>query len=325
MPGKRFSAVLALLVILAGTAAAAEFVVKWADTQGPTHLSVVMAENLAKALKERSGGRIEIQVYPAGQFGSARDMIEGVSLGMHEVVPEGPAMVSQFVPSIGITEAPYVWRDPEHMVKAFNSPIGEEFNKELIAKTNMRIIGATYYGTRHLTTTQKEVRHVADLKGFKLRTPENDIYVAMAAAWGAKATPTSFTELYLALKQNVVDGQENPIPTIITAKFNEIQKYLVLTGHVINPRVVLINENFWQKLGPELQAMFKEELDKAIAWNNQAIQDQEKKMLAELEKGGMTVIRPDLEEFRKPVMEQLPAKFESKWGKGMWDRIQAVK
>ncbi|MDR1533645.1 MAG: sialic acid TRAP transporter substrate-binding protein SiaP [Planctomycetota bacterium] len=318
-------AILVGLFVMGGLSLAGEFIVKWADTQGPTHPSVVMAENLSKILEEKSGGRIKIQVYPAGQFGSAREMIEGVSLGMHEVIPDGPAMVAQFVPSIGITESPYVWRDADHMVKVFNGPIGEEFSKELIQKTGMRIIGALYYGARHITSTSREIRHVKDLEGFKLRTPESDIYVAMADAWGAKATPSSFSELYLALRQNVVDGQENPIPTIVSAKFNEVQKYLVLTGHIVGTRIVLINEAFWQSLGKELQDMFKEELDKAGEWHNKVIKDQEQAMLAELEKGGMIVIRPDIEEFRKPVVESLPAKFEFKWGKGTWDRIQAVK
>lgn len=316
---------LALALAIGGLAQAGQFVMKWADGQGPTHTTVKMAENLAKAVAERSGGRIELQVYSAGQLGSARDTIEGVSLGIHEAVVEGPAMIAQFVPSIGVTEAPYVWRDVDHMTKVFAGPIGEAFNQELIKKSNMRILGVTYYGTRQLTTTVKEVRHVEDMKNLKIRVPENDIYVAMMDAWGAKATPSSFSELYLALKQGVVDGQENPIPTIDSAKFNEIQKYLVLTQHVINPRVLLVNESFWQGMPQELRDIFMEELVKAIAWNNKTILEQEGELIDKLAASGMTVIRPDVEEFRKPVLEALPPKFEAKWGKGMWDKVQAVK
>ena len=111
----------------------------------------------------------------------------------------------------------------------------------------MRILGTTYYGTRHVTTTAKAVKSPADMVGFKLRVPENDVFKAMAEAWGAKPTPMNFGELYLALKQNVVDGQENPLPTIKSGKFDEVQKYLVLTGHIITPRLVVVNEAFWQR------------------------------------------------------------------------------
>ena len=115
----------------------------------------------------------------------------------------------------------------------------------------MRILGTTYYGTRHITTTSKEVKSPADMVGFKLRVPENDVFKAMAEAWGAKPTPMNFGELYLALKQNVVDGQENPLPTIKSGKFDEVQKYLVLSAHIITPRLVVVNEAFWQGLTPE--------------------------------------------------------------------------
>jgi len=206
-----------------------------------------------------------------------------------------------------------------------NGPIGQDFNKQLIEKRGMRILGTTYYGIRQLTTTDKEVRSVKDMKGFKLRVPENEVFMAMAKSWGAKPTPMNFNELYLALKQHVVDGQENPLPTIDAAKFYEVQKYLVLTGHIITPRLVVINERFWEKLSPEDQKIVEAAVQHGIAWNNEQILSKEKALLEKFKEKGMIIIKPNVEEFREAVLKVVPKMFEKKWGKGMWEKIESVK
>ena len=214
----------------AGAAQAQQVTIRWGDVVGGTHPSVQMIDRIAADAKAKSNGRIVIQSFPGGQLGGSRDMIDAVANGAQQVVTEGAANFGAWVPSISVVEAPYVWRDAAHLQKAMNGPIGEEFNQTLVKARGMRILGTTYYGTRHITTTSKEVRGPADMVGFKLRVPENDVFKAMAEAWGAKPTPMNFGELYLALKQNVVDGQENPLPTIKSGKFDEVQKYLVLSG-----------------------------------------------------------------------------------------------
>jgi TRAP-type transport system periplasmic protein len=146
----------------------------------------------------------------------------------------------------------------------------------------------------------------------------------MAEAWGARPTPLNISELYLALSQGAVDGQENPLPTIQSAKFYEVQKYLVLTGHIITPRLIAVNEAAWQAL-PEKD---RQALRAAVATHGQAqdneILSQEGKLVDTFKSGGMTVIQPDVESFRKPVLASLPAKFEAKWGKGLWAKIAAA-
>ena len=206
--------VLALAAMLAAPVAAQQVTIRWGDVVGATHPSVQMIDRIAAEAKEKSGGRIVIQSFPAGQLGSSRDMIDAVANGAQQVVTEGAANFGAWVPSISVVEAPYIWRDAAHLDKAMNGPIGAEFNDTLVKARGMRILGTTYYGTRHITTTGKEVKSPADMVGFKLRVPENDVFKAMAEAWGAKPTPMNYGELYLALKQNVVDGQENPLPTI---------------------------------------------------------------------------------------------------------------
>jgi len=319
--------VLLILVCLIGwivPVQAAEITIKWGDVLAADHPSVIMISKVAEIVAQKSNGRIEIQAYPGGQIGGSRDMIEAVGMGTQEIVTEGAANFGQWVPSIGIVEAPYIWRGVDHLLAVMDGPIGQEMNAQLIEKRGMRILGTTYYGVRNVTTTEKEIRTVADMKDFKIRVPENEIFLAMARAWGAKPTPMNFNELYLALRQKVVDGQENPSPTIDSAKFYEVQKYLILTGHIITPRLVVVNEAFWQKLSEADRAILQEAVKEGIAYNNAEILQREKDLLAKFEKEGMTVITPNIEEFRKAVLDTVPAMFEEKWGKGLWEKIQAV-
>jgi TRAP-type C4-dicarboxylate transport system substrate-binding protein len=169
------------------------------------------------------------------------------------------------------------------------------------------------------------VRTPADLVGFKLRVPENDVFKAMAEAWGAKPTPMNFGELYLALKQNVVDGQENPLPTIKSGKFEEVQKYLVLSGHIITPRLVVVNEAFWQGLPPGDRTIIQNAVANGIAWQNAELIKQEGTLVDTFKAAGMTVITPDPKTFRDPVIAKVPKMFEAKWGPGTYDKIQAVR
>jgi TRAP-type C4-dicarboxylate transport system substrate-binding protein len=147
----------------------------------------------------------------------------------------------------------------------------------------------------------------------------------MAEAWGAKPTPMSFNELYLALQQSVVDAQENPLPTIDSGKFQEIQKYLILTSHVITPRLVVVNEGVFQKLSSEDQKILTEAVQAGIAWQNAELRKQELALIDTFKAAGVTVIEPDVAEFRKAVLDVVPKMFESKWGVGMWDKISSAR
>ncbi len=321
----RLASLVAVASLAGAAAQAAEVTLKWGDVLAADHISVKMIDRVAKEVAAKTSGRVEVQAYPGGQLGGSRDMIEAVANGIQDMVTEGTANFGQWVPAIGITEAPYVWRDADHLVKAMDGPIGQEFNKQLVEKRGIRLLGTTYYGSRQLTTTSKKVEKLADMQGFKIRVPENEVFLAMAKAWGAKPTPMNFNELYLALKQNVVDGQENPLPTIQSGKFFEVQKYLVLTGHIITPRIVVVSERTWKKLQPADQAALQAAVKAGIAWQNAELLAAEKRLRDDFAKAGMTVIEPDVKAFREAVLAVVPKQFEAKWGAGMWDRIQAVK
>jgi len=304
--------------------AGAAVTLRWASVMAPNHPQAIMMERVAKEVGEKTGGGLEVQTFPGGQLGQSRDVIEALSSGALQLVDEGAAQYGQFIPQVSILEGPYLWRDQPHMRRALSSPLIDDFNKLLIEKRGMRVIGATYYGKRHLTTGSKMVRSADDMKGFKLRIPEVDTFRAMAEAWGARPTPLNFGELYLALSQGAVDGQENPLPTIQSGKFFEVQKYLVLTGHIITPRLIVVNEAAWQALNAKERQSLKLAVDKHGQTQDNDILAQESTLADTFKTAGMTVIQPDIESFRKPVLASVPAKFESKWGKGLWERIAST-
>lgn len=304
--------------------AGAATILRWATVLPTNHPTVAMMERVAKQVREETGGAVEIQTFPAGQLGSSRDLIESASSGAIQIVDEGAAQFGQFVPQFSILEAPYIWRDPQHVRRVLNSPVLDEMNAQLVAKRSMRVIGSTYYGKRHVTSGSKPIHTVDDMNGFKLRIPEVDTFRAMAEAWGARPTPLNFGELYLALSQGAVDGQENPLPTIQSGKFFEVQKYLVLTGHIITPRLIVVNEAAWQALNAKERQSLKSAIETHGQTQDNDILSQESKLADTFKAAGMTVIQPDVESFRKPVLASIPAKFESKWGKGLWERIAST-
>jgi tripartite ATP-independent transporter DctP family solute receptor len=314
-------AILAGLTLIGSASAQQPMVMRWGDVVAGGHPQVMMIERVAADVKAKTNGRIDIQGFPNGQMGSSRDMIEAVSNGTQQLVTEGAANFGAWIPSISVTEAPFIWKNPEHLIKALNGPLLEKYNEQLIKARGMRILGAVYYGTRHLTTSNLPVKTVNDAKGLKVRVPENDVFKAMAEAWGAKPTPMNFNELYLALKTGTVDGQENPLPTIKSGKFHEVQKYIILTGHIMTPRLVVVNEAFWQKVPAADRKIVEDVLKTHMAWADSEIKKQEIALLDEFKAAGVTIIQPDVESFRKATLAVVPAKFEAKWGKGTFDSI----
>ncbi len=298
--------------------------IRWGESLAGSHPQVQMAERVAKEVKEKSGGRIDMQVFPNSQLGSGKDMIEAVSSGALQMTTDGAGALGAFLPQLSVIEAPYLWRDAAHMAKAAGTPLFAKMNDDLVSKRGMRMLNITYYGKRHLTTGSKAVRTPADMVGFKLRVPPVDTFRAMAEAWGAKATPIAFGELYLALSQGAVDGQENPLPTIQSGKFFEVQKFLVLTEHIITPRMVIVNEAFWKGQKPADRDIIQAAFANGAAWQDKELLGQEATLVGTFKSAGMTVIEPDLALWRKPVLESVPKLFADKWGKGTFEALLAL-
>ncbi len=315
----------ALLCMLAASQASAgeTLVMKWGIVLQPEHPFVLGMKKTAEIVAQKTNNRIQIQVFPSAQLGTGKDMIEAVIFGSQAMATEGAAMFSQWSPRLSIMEAPYIFRDVDHMYKVMKGPIGQEMQDELVAKRGLRSLGVLYYGVRHLTAN-KPVTKPEDVKGMKLRVPEVPLYLEMARAWGANPTPMAFAELYLALKQGTVDAQENPIPTINSGKFYEVQKYLILTGHIMVPQFHAISDKVWKSLSAGDQKILQDAVDEGITFSNDMLIKQEQSLVDEFKKKGMQVITPDVEAFRKASMTAIP-KLEEKWGKGLYEKITAVR
>ncbi|MFQ5559159.1 MAG: sialic acid TRAP transporter substrate-binding protein SiaP [Nitrospinota bacterium] len=311
-----------LLFFLVGqSTASAKVILSWGDVLPPGNPSVEASKIIADIVREKSGGRLRINLFSSGQLGSSREMIEAVMVGAQQMVTEGAANIGQVVPALSILEAPYVWRDLSHMKKVLNGPIGESLKEKLRAKTGLRLLVFYYYGERNITTASKPIQKIADIKGFKIRVPENTMFLEMARAWGASPTPMNFAELYLGLRQGVVEGQENPLPTIDSAKFFEVQKYLILTRHVITPRLILINDGVWKRIVEADRKILLAAIDEGIRFNNRRVQELEKTLLDKFKNSGMEIIEPEISGFRDAVLERVPGKFEKKWGRGVFQSI----
>ena len=310
-------------VFLGGSGFAGAEVLKLGNSYPPDHPSNVAAKKMAEIVAAKTQGKLTMELYPSGQLGSDKDNVEGTIMGTQDLVLIGSGGISQFSPRLGIGECPYLWRDIDHMNKVMDGPVGDEMRDELLKGRGLRILTTFYYGRRHLTAN-KAIHKPEEMKGFKLRTPQVPVILEMAKSWGANPTPLDIGELYLALKTGVVDGQENPIPTIDAFKFYEAQKFIMLTGHIITPLPMIINERAWRKLSPEYQKIVMDAAQEARELNNKLTLSQEDSFLANFKKAGMTVIQPDVEAFRKASIGA-KEKLEGVWGKGLYEKIVNVK
>lgn len=282
------------------------------------------ALKFAELVKQGTQGRVEVQVFPNSQLGAEKDIVEGVKVGSIDFFLVAAGTLGRFEPSITIMDAPYVWRDFEHVKKAMRGPVGEEIAQKMLSSQGLRILDfAWYYGLRHLTAN-KPVRNPEDAKGMKIRTPPAPINIASAKVLGGVGTPMNFSELYMALKEGVVDAQENPLPTIYTAKLYEVQKYIILTGHILQSEVLGISERTFQKLIPEDQKVLINAAKEAGDYNTRLTQEAESYYLNKFKELGKEIIEPDKEAFRRNA-QQVYKEFESVWGPGLYEKIQAVK
>jgi tripartite ATP-independent transporter DctP family solute receptor len=301
----------------AGGAAQNVIELRYGNSYAPDHPTNVASRRFAEIVAEKTDGKVKIALFPGGQLGTDRAQAEGTIMGTQDMVLIGTGGISEISPKMGIGECPIIGRDVEHMGKVLDSDVGAELTDELLKKRGLRVLSFWYYGSRMLTSN-RPIRSPADMKGFKLRTPQVPVMVAMGRSWGAEPTPMDLSELYLSLQTNVVDGQENPVPTIAGNKFNEVQKYLMLTRHVMTPSVLIISERVFSRLDPAYQKVIVDAAREAKLLNDRLTQEAESPEL--IKKLGMEVVEPDVEAFRKAT-EVVPPQFEAVWGKGLYERI----
>ena len=305
--------------------ASAQTKLKWAhvyEVAEPYHTEALWA---ADEIKKRTNGKYEIQVFPASQLGNENQINEGLGLGTVDMIYTGVNFAAAIYKPLGITGAPFILRDFDHWKAYRDSKLFAELAKGYDDKTKHKVVALTYYGQRHVTAN-KEIKKPEDMKGMKLRVPPAPLFLMFTKSVGANATPIAFAEVYLALQQGTVDGQENPLPTIMAKKFYEVQSHIVLTGHITESLVTVMGNHVWSKLSPDEQKIFVDVLKEAAGKATDAIAASEKTMAAEFTKLGKTVVTPDREAFRKAAIPlHNDASAGAGWTQAQYDELQALK
>lgn len=313
----------ALFAAAAATGAAAQTKLKWAhvyETSEPFHTASVWA---AEEIKKRSNGKYQIDVYPASQLGKENDINQGLTLGTVDMIISGSSFAAKTFPRIGVTYYPYTFRGVDHLLAYTKSDIYKELTQGYAEKSGNPILATTYYGVRH-TTSNRPIARCADMKGLKMRVPDVPAYLAMPRACGANTSPIAFAEVYLALQNGTVEAQENPLPTIEAKKFFEVQKHIVLTGHIVDHLNTVVSGALWKKLDDAEKKMFTEVAQEAAAKASAQVAAREKELVDVFKGKGISVTEVDKNDFRDTVLKNVA--FETYgYQKSDWERIQAIK
>jgi tripartite ATP-independent transporter DctP family solute receptor len=321
--GLRF--LVAALAVLAAwpSAGRAQTKLKWAhvyEVAEPYHTQAVWA---ADEIKKRSNGKYQIDVFPASQLGNENQINEALGLGTVDMIYTGVAFAGSIHKPIAITNAPFVLRDFEHWKLYRDSQLFRDIAKGYEDKTKHKVITLTYYGQR-MVTANKEIKKPEDMKGMKLRVPPAPLFLMFTKSVGANATPIAFAEVYLALQQGTVDGQENPLPTIMAKKFYEVQSHIMLTGHITESLLTILGSHVWAKLNDDERKIFNEVLIQAAANATDQIRASEQKLADEFRKLGKNVVEVDRAAFRAAALP-LHNDGSGGWSQAEYDALQALK
>jgi tripartite ATP-independent transporter DctP family solute receptor len=281
---------------------------KMAHIYTPGNIWYETAEAYAKAVEEKSGGKVKIQIAHSGSTGDWPASIEGLKIGTNDIVLQSIGTLDRYNILPGIEAYPYLLRDVDHFKKVYYGPIGAGFMEEVAKKTSFRIIGAGYRGARWLTSN-KAVANLDDLKGVKLRVPPLKMYRMTWEYLGASPVPMGVAELFTSMQQGVVDGQENPLEIVESNKFYEVQKYAIDTRHVIGAMTWIFSDARFKKLPPEVQKLLKEEGERAMLAATDRMIGLEGELKVKLEGRGMKFNEVDRDAFRAklaPMSKEFP-------------------
>ena len=316
---------IALALLAAGiTGAQAQTIIKIGyATTATSHYGVgstVFCDDIEKGTQ----GRYKCQQFPSSALGGEREMIEAVQLGTLDLVNTSTGPVGNFVPEVKIVDIPFLFRDYDHARRVLDGPIGQDLLTKFPAK-GLVALSWTENGFRHMTNNKHPIVKPEDASGLKMRTMENKVHIDGYKAFGIQPTPMAFPEVYGALQQGTVDGQENPIPVILASKFAQVQKHLSLTGHVYSPALLITSPRLMNKLSEADKKVFYEAAKKASAAQRKKVNDDENNGIAQLEKDGMSVVRKvDGTAFRS-ALKDVYASYSKEFGADNIRRIQDFK
>ncbi|VTU24698.1 TRAP transporter substrate-binding protein [Variovorax sp. RA8] len=284
----------------------------------------VAIDTFAKEVAARTNGRYKIETFYNGSLGGERESIEAVQLGTQELAFSSTGPVPNFVPETKILDVPFLFRDKAHARAVLDGPIGQELLTKFDAK-GFKALAWAENGFRHMTNSKRDVKAPEDLKGLKMRTMENPVHIAAYKGLGIITTPMAFPEVFTALQQGTVDGQENPLSVIMSAKFSQVQKHLSLTGHVYSPCIFVMNKAAFDKLSAADKTAFLEAAKVAVKANRDRVDQDDANGVKELRAQGMTVIE-DVDKAKfVSTLAPVNAEFEKQFGKANIDRIRNFK
>ncbi|CAO3433000.1 TRAP-type C4-dicarboxylate transport system, periplasmic component [Azospirillum endophyticum] len=314
-----------LITILKHPADAAEFQFKYATGQDPTHPVNIRAQEAINRIREATSGRLDIKLFPANQLGSDTDLLGQVRNGGVEIFNLSSLILATFVPVSGITSMGFAFNDYNAVWRAMDGDLGKHIRDE-IAKTPIMTLGKIWdNGFRHITSSTRVIKTADDIKGFKMRVPPAPALTSLFKAIGAAPAPINFNELYSALQTVVVEGQENPLAIIATARLYEVQKSCSLTGHVWDGYWVLGNKRAFAKLPADLQGIVSRELDRSADDQRADIAALNDSLQKDLAAKGLTFHTVDREPFRKALSStSFYAEWKDKYGATAWELLEKV-
>jgi len=321
MKRARAAALLACLLAAAPAFGQTKTVLRISTPAVPEDWHVKMLYVFRDELNRAAPGRFDVQVHHSGTL--FRQGAEAVAMqrGNLEMALLSMQDIARQVPEYSIFTAGYLIRDPDHLAKIYGGPIGDE------VKRKIQLLQAVYLGTRQVSLAQpRTVRTPADLAGVKLRMPGSKEWLFLGQALGANPTPLAFTEVYLGLKTGTIDGQDNPLPTLKSAKFYEVTRQIVLTGHLVDALQLAISSKTWHALSAAHRAQMKRAAAKAASFNDENRVREEKELIEFFRAQGIEITVPDVAAFRKTVQDAyLKSEYAEKWPRGLLERINAVK
>ena len=327
----RFPRLFLAMAAAGATLAIAPVAPALAQTQLKMNISVsqnshygVAVDTFAREVEKRTGGRYKVQNFYSGALGAERESIEALQVGTLDLTMTSTGPVPNFVPEVAILDIPFLFRDYAHARAVLDGPIGQDMLQKFPAKGIVALAWGEN-GFRHMTNSKRPVNVPDDLKGLKMRTMENPVHIQAYKAFGIIPTPMAFTEVFTALQQGTVDGQENPLSVISAAKFEQVQKYMTLTGHVYSPALILMSKAQWDKLSAADKQAFADAAKEAVKANRARIDDDERKAVADLRAKGMAVVEnPDKSKFQATLAPTF-VEFGKKFGQDNIDKIRNYK
>ncbi len=276
------------------------------------------AVKFAESVEKKTNGTVKIQVYNNSQLGNDRDLAEGMKMGsIHFSLIAG--VMGNFYPPIQLLEMPYLFESQDHLRKVIYGPVGEEIKAGLKKSTGIMCLDFWERSPRQLTSS-KPVNKIDDIKGLKIRVPEIPPMVAAWKAMGANPTPMAWGEVYTGLQQGTIDAQENPFANILSAKIEEVNKYVAITDHVYGYVMLLMDEKAYNKLTPDQQKAIMEAAKEVTQWQNKIVAEEEARDLKTLQSKGITITKPDKAEFIKRA-KTTHGEFANKYGKELYEKI----